>query len=225
MSTDPFSALALAALVAASTPVSARPTAARPAAAPPVSAPFAGVTTMPAWGELACSAYAATASGSFSRASFERTPESAPGAPYYAIDLVTTKNLPGTARAAGTGHLTFTRSPFGVALAADGSYRYDVEVRLTGMQSPERGKLVAWITTPQVDRIQRLGSFDDDLSVHGQVSWNKFLVVVTLEDRDDPAAKTWSGPIALRGMSRSGMMHTMAGHGPFQQELCAKYGY
>jgi hypothetical protein len=29
----------------------------------------------------------------------------------------------------------------------------------------------------------------------------------------------------MRGMSRSGMMHTMAGHGPFQQENCARYGY
>jgi hypothetical protein len=180
----------------------------------------AGVKTAAAWSAVACSA-----SGPAAPATFERTAGSAPGAPYYAIDLVSTKNVAGTARARGTGHVAFAASPFGVAIAADGSYRYDVELRLTGMDRPAGGRLVAWVTTPQVDRIRRLGAFDDDLSVRGEVSWNKFLVVVTLEDRDDPAAETWSGPIVLRGMSRSGAMHTMAGHGPFQQELCAKYGY
>ncbi|HZD06335.1 MAG TPA: hypothetical protein VE173_15600, partial [Longimicrobiales bacterium] len=59
----------------------------------------------------------------------------------------------------------------------------------------------------------------------GRSSWNKFLVVVTLEPTDGSDASTWSGPIVLRGMSRSGAMHTMAGHGPFQQEKCAAYGY
>ncbi|MGD2070011.1 MAG: hypothetical protein PVI57_15165, partial [Gemmatimonadota bacterium] len=59
----------------------------------------------------------------------------------------------------------------------------------------------------------------------GRVEWNKFLVVITLETVDDPSADAWSGPIALRGMSRSGKMHTMAGHGPFQQENCAAFGY
>ena len=147
------------------------------------------------------------------------------GPAYYAVDLVTTKKLPGTGRAFGTGHVTYARSPFGVALAPDGSYLYDVTLQLSEMKAPPSGTLVAWITTPQVDRIQRLGALDDDLSVRGQVAWNKFLVVVTWEASDDAGAEAWSGPIVMRGMSRSGMMHTMAGHGPFQQELCANYGY
>jgi hypothetical protein len=29
----------------------------------------------------------------------------------------------------------------------------------------------------------------------------------------------------MRGMSRSGRMHTLAGHGPFEAEPCAKYGF
>lgn len=144
---------------------------------------------------------------------------------YYTVDLVTTKKIPGTARAYGHGRVDFAPSPFGVALAADGSYVYDLSLQLREMDRPSQGTLVAWVTTPQVDRIRRLGTLDDDLSVRGQVSWNKFLVVVTLEGADDASATTWSGPIVLRGMSRSGAMHTMAGHGPFQQELCAKYGY
>jgi hypothetical protein len=70
-----------------------------------------------------------------------------------------------------------------------------------------------------------LGTLDENFQVAGTASWNKFLVVITLEAVDDPVAKRWSGPIAFRGMSRSGMMHTMAGHGPFEQENCAAYGY
>ena len=42
---------------------------------------------------------------------------------------------------------------------------------------------------------------------------------------DDPGAERWSGPIVFRGMSRSGMMHTMVGHGALQKENCAAYGY
>ena len=31
----------------------------------------------------------------------------------------------------------------------------------------------------------------------------------------------WTGLIVIRGMSRSGMMHAMAGNGPFERgELC-----
>ncbi len=147
------------------------------------------------------------------------------GAPYFAIDLAPTKKIPGTARASGKVSVTFAPSPYGVAVGADGSYTVDVHVSLQGFRPPSRGRLVAWVTTPQVDRIQRLGALDESLSVDGSVTWNQFLLIVTLEDADDPSAETWSGPIAFRGVSRSGLMHTMAGHGPFQQEWCAKYGY
>ncbi len=180
----------------------------------------AGPTRMPAVCSAPAGEDAATGTATGAAAALPVDPSA-----YYAIDLVTTKKLPGTARARGMGHLNFARSPYGVALAADGSYRYDVTLRLTDIERPASGVLVAWITTPQVDEVERLGAFDADLRTGGQVSWNKFLVVVTLEPSDDASAQAWTGPIVLRGMSRSGAMHTMAGHGPFQQELCAKYGY
>ena len=66
---------------------------------------------------------------------------------------------------------------------------------------------------------------DQNDSVRGRVAWNKYLVVLTLEPTDDPGATKWSGPIVSRGMSRSGMMHTLAGHGPYENEPCAKYGF
>ena len=55
--------------------------------------------------------------------------------------------------------------------------------------------------------------------------WNKFLVFVTLEPAEATGEARWQGPVVMRGLSRSGLMHTMAGHGPYEQEPCAVYGY
>lgn len=148
------------------------------------------------------------------------------GPAYYAIELYTTKNVPGSGYATGVAEVSVSGgSPFSVAVAPDGSYRYDVELSLERMRAPASGRLVAWITTPDIDRVLRMGALDENLRVRGTVQWNQFLVVVTHEPDDDPSAARWTGPVALRGMSRSGMMHTMVGHGALQQENCAAYGY
>lgn len=153
------------------------------------------------------------------------TPLCAPAPDYYAFELVTTRNLPGSGYATGTVEVTFAPSPFTLALTPDGSYAYDLTVRLEGMKPPRSGVLVAWVATRELDRVERLGVVGEDWTVRGTVDWNKFIVAVSHEAGDDPEQPRWSGPIALRGMSRSGMMHTMAGHGAFQQENCAAYGY
>lgn len=148
------------------------------------------------------------------------------GPPYYAFELVTTKNVPGTGLATGQVEAAVPgSSPFAVQLAADGSYAYDLQISIDRMKTPRQGRLIAWVTTPEIDRIERLGALDEHLRGSGRVDWNKYIVVVTLEATDDPDQEIWSGPIVLRGMSRSGMMHTMAGHGALQQENCAAYGY
>ncbi|MEQ9400447.1 MAG: hypothetical protein RJQ04_14890 [Longimicrobiales bacterium] len=144
---------------------------------------------------------------------------------YYTIELVTTKNIPGTGYARGAADVTFRPAPFGISVAPDGSYAYDLHVRFDRLKAPTRGRYVAWATTTEIDEIVRLGELDDAGTASGSVSWNKFLVVVTLEDAPDRDASRWSGPVAFRGMSRSGRMHTMIGHGPLQEEKCAAYGY
>lgn len=145
---------------------------------------------------------------------------------YYAFELVTTKNIPGTGLATGQVEATVSGdSPFSVQLAMDGSYAYDLHVSLDRMRTPPHGKLVAWVTTTEIDHIERLGTLDANLQTNGRVSWNKYIVVITLEASDDPYQKQWTGPIVMRGMSRSGMMHTMVGHGALQEENCAAYGY
>jgi hypothetical protein len=144
---------------------------------------------------------------------------------YYAFRLVATRNVPGSALARGTGSVTFQPSPFVVAVAPDGSYALRVHLAVERLRPPRRGVYVAWATTPDLERVERLGVLDVEAGLTGPVAWNKFLVVITLEEADDPAQPRWGGPVVLRGMSRSGMMHTMAGHGPFQQENCAAWGY
>ena len=148
------------------------------------------------------------------------------GPAYYALALVTTRNIPGTgvARAIADVSLPDT-SPFSVALTNDGSYAYTVSVSLERMKAPRQGRLVAWVTTREIDHVERIGTLDDSLRASGSVNWNKFIVLVTLESSDDPNQEMWAGPIVFRGMSRSGMMHTMAGHGALVQENCAAYGY
>ncbi len=149
----------------------------------------------------------------------------ATGPDYYQFPMVSTKRVPGTGNASGVGELVFAQSPFGVALDGDGSYLYDFTVRFERLKPARDGVYVVWTTTPELDEIVLAGELADPVAFSGKVAWNKFLVVVTLEPAFDPDAAMWTGPIVIRGMSRSGMMHTMAGHGPFEEENCAAYGY
>ena len=163
-----------------------------------------------------------------SEVSWASLPESAApvDAPaYYAFPVVSTRRLPGTGLAAGLGEVTFADSPFGVTLAEDGSYVLDVWLSVERLMAPREGVYVGWLTTPDLDQVQRIGALADGGPLRGRARWNKFLLVVTLEPGDDPEAAMWTGPVVMRGMSRSGQMHTMAGHGAFEQENCAVYGY
>ena len=165
---------------------------------------------------------------------------------YYRIPLASTRMVSGTGQTTGEAGLVFpASSPFGIAVTPDGSYDYRVRFRVERLPARNRGVFVAWVTTPQVDRVRRIGPLDAGRA-EGPVEWNKFLVVVTLEPEGSATAAPmngdaltgmdapggvegttppWTGPVVLRGMSRSGRMHTMAGHGPFEQERCAKYGF
>ena len=143
---------------------------------------------------------------------------------YYGIEMVPTKRVPGTGAGTGVGRVTFAGSPFGVSVSKSGTYRVDIALKLDGIKKPKRGVLTAWATKDDLSETLRLGALDDAYRVAGTVNWNKFLLVVTLEPSAAELA-SWSGPVVMRGMSRSGLMHTLAGHGPFEQEPCSKYGF
>jgi hypothetical protein len=188
----------------------------------PWRAALAGVAWLALAATGAGSAYAIPAA----RPAPGAAPCAADGPEYYAFPLVTTRRVPGTGLATGTAEVSVAPgAPFTVALAGDGSYRYRLSLALERVKVPDRGRLVAWVSTPDLGSVRRIGPLGEDLAASGDVEWNKFLVIVTLEPEDDASAGRWTGPVVLRGMSRSGMMHTMVGHGAFQQENCAAYGY
>ena len=143
---------------------------------------------------------------------------------YYGIEMVTTRRVPGTGRAIGTGMVNFARSPFGVAVSPSGSYVYDLSLSIDRIKAPRRGAYIAWAVAPDLQDVVRLGVLEEGQVASASVAWNKFLVVVTLEPSTEPTAR-WHGPVVMRGMSRSSMMHTLAGHGPFENETCLKYGF
>ena len=130
-----------------------------------------------------------------------------------------------TAHANGAGgrvDLRFADSPFGVAVSTDGHHIYEARLRTTGLRAAGR-VLVVWAATPELDQVEKLGMLDEAGALDGRIAFNKFLVFVTAEASAD--VERWAGPILLRGISPSGRMHTMAGHGPFQGEPCSKWGF
>ncbi len=193
------------------------------AATPATSPPVPVLTPLPSL--LSCSGLSALSPGlSGGWVTAIGAPATAPS-DYYAIELVPTGRVPGTGLSKGVAYQTAASSPFfGVALAPTGEYLHDLDIRVEGLKAPGSGAYVAWATDTDISSIVRLGELDENLRVRGQVRWNKFLVVITREPAGEPS-DTWQGPIIMRGMSRSGRMHTMAGHGPFQSEPCAKYGF
>lgn len=144
---------------------------------------------------------------------------------YYKIDLVPTGRVPGTRLLRGVGTVTFAPSPFGIAISPEGSYVYKLDVSVADLKPAPNGVYAVWVSTHDLTAIKPLGVLDENMHITGTVDWNKFLVIITLEPAVDSIGDSWTGPVVFRGLSRSGMMHTMAGHGPFQQEPCATYGY
>ncbi len=114
----------------------------------------------------------------------------APVAPeFYVIELVSTRRIPGSGAATGTVDVTFAPSPFGVSLTENGDYLRDLEINVSNLRAPDQGSFVVWVTTPQLDRIEWVGVLGDG-TLQGQVRWNKFLVVVSLEQDDASTVET-----------------------------------
>jgi len=120
-----------------------------------------------------------------------------------------------TVGGAGAVELRMASSPYGVTVSADGRYVTDLRVVLEGLRPYADASYVVWATTPNLDEIAKLGVVDGSGGrVEGTVSWNQFLVFVTVEP--DPAVERWTGAIVFTAMSPSGKMHTKAGHGVFE---------
>jgi hypothetical protein len=137
----------------------------------------------------------------------------------FLVDLVPTAHANG---ARGAVTMRFAESPFGVSVTDDGHHVYHAEISTSGLAAAGDA-LIVWAATPSLDEVKKLGTLSADGTLAGTIAFNKFLVFVTAEA--SPDVSRWAGPILLRGISPSGRMHTMAGHGPFQGESCAKWGF
>ena len=80
---------------------------------------------------------------------------------------------------------------------------------------------VVWAAKPELDEFVQLGVLGPSGQLTGREAWNKFMVFVSEET--DPGVERWEGRILLTGLSPSGRMHTMAGHGPFEDVNCQQY--
>jgi len=130
-----------------------------------------------------------------------------------------TQQAPGSR---GTMVLMLPNSPYGVTVDSDGRQAYDVRVEIGQLRRRDGLHYVVWAATPELDQFVRLGVLGAENHVSGPVAWNKFLVFVSEEPSAD--VETWTGPILLTGLSPSGRMHTMAGHGPFEDVSCTDIG-
>lgn len=144
---------------------------------------------------------------------------------FYEIALVPTGNVPGTGNYRGVARVSFKDSPFDVAVSEDGAFHRRIRVDMSGVKQPGRGGYVVWASPPDLEPVKKLGVLGPDGRLVGEVSFPKYLVFVTLEENPEEIQGRWEGPVVHRGMSRSGFMHGMAGHGPFRQEPCANYGF
>ena len=115
--------------------------------------------------------------------------------------------------ASGTATLSRPASPFSMPVTRDGHIIYDVAVAVQGLPSPDNfsgaTKYVAWATVPDLSQAVAIGTLASDGTAHGQVAWNKFIVLVTAERT---AGAKWVGPILLKGSSPSTWMQRFQAH-------------
>lgn len=132
--------------------------------------------------------------------------------------------LSGTQSAPGSrGSMTLTQpdSPFEITVDAGGFQTFDVEVRVERLRRREGAVYVVWAAKPELDEYVQLGTLPEENRLAGRIAWNQFLLFVSEETTAD--VERWRGPIMLTGLSPSGRLHTMAGHGPFEAMNCQLY--
>lgn len=132
--------------------------------------------------------------------------------------------LSGTQSAPGSrGSMTLTQpgSPFEITVDEGGFQTFDIEIQVDQLRRRRGAVYVAWAAKPELDEWVQLGTLGEDNRLTARVAWNQFLVFVSEEASDD--VERWQGPIMLTGLSPSGRLHTMAGHGPFEAMNCQLY--
>ena len=134
------------------------------------------------------------------------------------VRLGPTQSAPG---ARGSMVLTQPGSPFEITVDRDGFQTFHVEIRVEQLPRRRGAKYLVWVAKPELDEYKRIGALPGENRIAGRVAWNQFIVFVSEETSED--VERWQGPIVLTGISPSGRLHTMAGHGPFEDVSCQQY--
>ena len=120
----------------------------------------------------------------------------------YCIELVPAVGVRGPA---GRVELGRKPGPFTVDVTADGHLRYTPTLTLEGLGPPASlGKFaayVAWVASPAMERIERLGVVTNGRTVLPPVTLDKFFILITAEASAVP--REMRGRMVLRGMSPS----------------------
>ncbi len=125
-----------------------------------------------------------------------------PSRDLYSIELIPAPGVEGVSGSVELGHVP---GPFTVAVTPEGLPRHRLILSVSGL--PPAGSLgryrtyVAWVATPAMHSIERLGEVANGRSVLGEVALEKFVVLVTAEAgarNREPA-----GRVVLRGQSPS----------------------
>ena len=138
------------------------------------------------------------------QASFCDVPESplSPSRDLYCIELV---RAVGVRSGIGRVELGRAAGPFTVDASADGHLRYTPAITLSGLPQPSTlgryAAYVAWVASPTMDVVQRLGIVRNGRTVLPAISLDKFIVLVSAEESAN--ATDIRGRLMLRGMSPS----------------------
>jgi len=120
----------------------------------------------------------------------------------YCIELV---RAVGIRSASGRVELGRAPGPFTVDVTADGHLRYTAAVTLSGLARPSSlGRFtsyVAWVASPTMGVVRRLGVVDNGRTVLPAIALDKFVILISAEQSG--AAQEMSGRLVLRGMSPS----------------------
>ena len=109
-----------------------------------------------------------------------------------------------------SGHLELRtpHTPFGVAVNAAGHHLYEGILTLDGLPEPaalgDYHHIVAWLASPIFDTIVALGPVANGTQSLGEIGLNKFMIIITAEERLD--APEWEGRLLLRASSPSSRM-------------------
>lgn len=129
----------------------------------------------------------------------------APSSDLYCMHLTA---RPGLEEMAGHVELRTPASPFGIAVDAAGSHRYEGVLTLDGLPEPASlgnyRHYVAWLASPVFDTVANLGAVTNGTQSLGEIALNKFMVLVTAEAQADGAE--WEGRLLLRASSPSARM-------------------